>query len=488
MNATTDAPTQSAASPQVTSAEIEASGAVPILLLFFGAAVWLLLATFLALICSVKFHAPSLLASHAMLTYGRLHAAADTALLYGFGVPAALASSLWLLCRQGRARLAGPAAAVIGALAWNTAVAGCLWGILRGAGTGYEALEIPHGLAPMLLFAYVLIGICGIITFHHRQPGMLYPSQWFVVGALFWFAWIFSTAAMLLLFFPVRGVLQASVDWWYENNLGAVFFGFAGLAPIFYFIPKLTRRPLHSHYLGAFAFWLLAWFGSCGGMINGAPLPSWIIGVSVVGTVFTIIPILAVAMNLYLTARDALPTVDCDPSLRFLGAALIFWIIAGVQQVVGALPSVGSLTNFTWFIVAQHDLFRYGFFAMAMFGAAYYIVPRLADPKSNAPEGLWREGWINAHFWLTLAGVFIGYVSLLVAGLWQGVALDNAGNSFISVMKSTLMALRMSTLAPLLLLVGTFIFLLNFTLLLKECCARCCREHGCCGKTSKEGA
>jgi cytochrome c oxidase cbb3-type subunit 1 len=427
---------------------------------------------------------PSFLAADPMLTYGRLRAVSDTALLYGFGVPAALGSSLWLLCRVGRAKLAAPPVILVGALFWNLAVAGGIWGILRGGGTGYETLEMPGAVAPMLLASYILIGICAILTFHHRQPGPLYPSQWFVVGALFWFAWIFSTAAMLLLCSPVRGVLQATVNWWYENNFSSVFLGFAGLAPIFYFIPKLTGKPLHSFYLAGFGFWLLALFGSCGGIPDGAPLPSWIIGLSVVGTVFTIIPILSVAMNLCSATRSAMCLPDANPSLRFFCAALLFWIIAGLQQVLGALPSVARLTNFTWYTMAQHDLFRYGFFAMAMFGAAYYILPRLADPKSEAPDSLWCPHMVKTHFWLTFLGVSVGFVSLLVAGVWQGAALDNPLNSFVSVMKSTMMAIRMSTLELPLLFAGAVVFLLNFALRLKEYCCRCCREHSCCGKSA----
>ena len=147
----------------------------------------------LALLDSIKLHDPAFLASGPMLTYGRVHAAADTALLYGFGVPAALGVGLWLLCRLGRTRLAGPVVAAVGALGWNAAVAGGVWAILRGGGTGYEAFEMPRAVAPLLLLSYVLIGICGVMTFHQREPGPLYPSQWFVFGALFWFAWIFST-------------------------------------------------------------------------------------------------------------------------------------------------------------------------------------------------------------------------------------------------------------------------------------------------------
>jgi cytochrome c oxidase cbb3-type subunit 1 len=456
--------------------------------LFAGAAAWLLLGSLLALLDSIKLHSPGLLSSSPMLTYGRVHAAADTALLYGFGVPSALGVGLWLLCRLGRTRLTGPVVVTIGALGWNAAVAAGSWAILRGGGTGYEVFEMPGAVAPLLLASYVLIGICGVMTFHQRQPGPLYPSQWFVIGALFWFAWIFSTAALLLLGSPVRGVLQASVNWWYEHNFDTVFFGFAGLASIFYFIPKLSGRPLHSSYQAALAFWMLALAGSWGGIPGGAPLPGWLVGVSLVGTVLTIIPIAAVAVNLYLTAGDALPALEAGPCQRFTCAGLIFWVIAGAQQVAGALPPVGTLTDFTWFPTAQRDLFRWGFMAMTMFGAIYYIAPRLAGAKSNAPDALWKKSLTSLHFWLMLAGVLTGYIALLVAGVWQGVELQNPANSFVAVMKGSMVALRMSTLEPLFLTLGMIAFLLNFALLMKSRRARRLREELDVRKTGKEGA
>jgi cytochrome c oxidase cbb3-type subunit 1 len=483
-----EAPAQTAESPPVSRTELEASGAAPLLCLLAGAAVWLLLGLLLALLDSLKLHSPGLLASWPMLTYGRVHAAADTALLYGFGVPAALGVGLWLLCRLGRTRLAGPVVATVGALGWYAAVAGGVWAILRGGGTGYELFEMPRAIAPLLLLSYVLIGICGVMTFHQREAGPLYPSQWFVFGALFWFAWIFSTAGLLLLGSPVRGVLQASVNWWYEHNLDTVFFGFAGLAPVFYFIPKLSGRPLHSSYQAALAFWMLALAGSWGGIPAGAPLPGWLVGLSLVGTVLTLIPIAAVALNIYLTVGDALPALETGPSLRFTCAGLIFWLIAGAQQVAGALPSVGALTDFTWFTTAQRDLFRYGFVAMTMFGAMYYIVPRLADAKSSAPDGLWQGSLTKLHFWLMLTGVLIGYIALLVAGVWQGVEFLDPAHSFAAVMKGAMIALRMSTLEPLLLTLGMIAFLLNFALLLNGCCTRCRRERSGGGGMRKEDA
>src|SRR5271155_3959570 len=83
---------------------------------------WLVIGLALGFLNSLRFHAPGLLADCAYLSYGRVHAAQGSALLYGFGVQAALGVGLWLLCRLGRTQLAGPFAVFLGAFVWNFAV------------------------------------------------------------------------------------------------------------------------------------------------------------------------------------------------------------------------------------------------------------------------------------------------------------------------------------------------------------------------------
>src|SRR5271157_5637178 len=211
----TASPAKTAPRPQPQSArnEIEASCSVPLLALFGGGVFWLVVGTLFALIASLKFHNPHFLASKPYLTYGRVHAAHVTALLYGFGVPAALGVGLWLLCRLGRALLAGPGVVLIGAIFWHTAVAIGLIAILCGDSTGFESFQMPGYVSAILFVSYLLIALCGVLTFHRRAEGRLYPSQWFVLGSFFWFPWIFSTASMLLLCLPVRGVMQSSIAW-----------------------------------------------------------------------------------------------------------------------------------------------------------------------------------------------------------------------------------------------------------------------------------
>jgi cytochrome c oxidase cbb3-type subunit 1 len=471
----TASPAQTAPQPTPYSAtaEIEASCRLPLLALFGFGVLWLFLGTLFALITSLKFHNPHFLANEPYWTYGRVYAAHRIALLYGFGVPVALGVGLWLLCRLGQALLEGSCVILIGVVFWNSAVAIGLIAVLCGDGTGFDSFQMPSYVSAILFVSYLLMALCGVLTFHRRVEGCLYPSQWFVLGSFFWFPWIFSTAAMLLLCMPVRGVMQASIAWWYAHNLSAIYLGFAGLASIFYFIPKLLDRPLHSYYLAALAFWTLALFGSWGGIPAGAPLPSWIISMGVVGTVLAAVPVLAVAVNFFQTVRRDVDALDAHLTLRFTYVALVFWLIAGAQQIVGVLPNVSLLTDYTWFSVAHWEIFHYGFFALAMFGAIYYIVPRLLD-RIDPPA--WSPGLVQTHFWPTFFGILISYIALLVGGVGQGFLLNDPKYSFAQVTRGTLMALRASTLGDLCIVVGTAFFLLNFALLLSRWGCRCWTE------------
>src|SRR2546425_1604425 len=338
---------QPASSPAagVPTADIDASCRNPVVFLFAKAAGWLVLGSVFGFIATLKFHKPDLLADSAWLTYGRVQPAAMNSFLYGFAFQAALGAALWIICRLGRTTLVQPGIAVVGAMIWNLGVAIGVVGILAGDSTGYEWLEMPRYASPILFTAYAIIGVCALLTFHHRREPTLYVSQWFLLAALFWFPWIYSTANLLLVFFPARGVLQAVVDWWYIGNLSQIWFGFIGLAAIFYFLPELTGRPLYSNYLAILAFWTLALFGGWCGLHYGAPLPAWMPSLSTVFTVLTVIPLIAVAINLNKTFSGAAAELKQSPPLRFVVFGALAYLLAGALTILSAFPYFSQIAH-----------------------------------------------------------------------------------------------------------------------------------------------
>ena len=340
--------------------------------------------------------------------------------------------------------------------------------IFTGDSTGHDLLEIPGYISPILFTAYAVIGLSALLTFVRRREPALYVSQWFLLAALFWFPWIYSTANILLVFAPVRGVMQSVVDWWYVGNLMNIWFGFIGLAAIFYFVPQLAGRPLHSRYLAMFAFWTLAMFAGWGNIPHSAPVPSWLPGLSTVFAVFTLLPLLAVGLNLRQTLRDRTAGANGGVSLRLFVLSATAYLLAGVLGAANSLDQVNELLHFTLFVPAMKQLFIYGFVALGLLAAIYHIVPRVMGTE------LPSTGLIKLNVRFAVIGLIVCVFPLLIGGVVQGIALNNAGIPFMKSLTSALLFFRLSTLGELVLLIANSALLINLVWLLARCCRACC--------------
>jgi cytochrome c oxidase cbb3-type subunit 1 len=439
--------------------QIDASCRLPLFVLFGGSALWLALSSVFGLIASIKFHGPGFLADGAMLTYGRVYPAWSNLLVYGFSIPAGLGVGLWLLARLGRTPLARPWLVTVGAKLWHLGVFVGLIGILNGDSTGFAWLEMPRYAAVILFCAFLFISLWGFITHRARAERELYPSQWFVLAALFWFPWIYSTAVLLLQIFPVRGIVQASIAWWFSGNLLVVWLSLVGLAAFCYFVPKLTERPLQSRYLALFAFWTLILFGTWVGISAGAPLPAWMPTFSNTAAVMTLVPVFTAVVMLVQTVGGT-KTVCAGGPLCYVKFGLWSLVLSGLMLAAVAVPQVSRVTDFTWFGHAQNGLRIYGFFAMTMFGAVYYILPRVTGAELPFAK------LVRSHFWCGVIGTLLLAVPLAIGGVVQGTKWLNPEIVPVDVTKATLMFLRVSTIGELLLLLGNLLFLLNVSVLI----------------------
>jgi cytochrome c oxidase cbb3-type subunit 1 len=449
---------RTAETPAVFSvAQIDASCRGPLLLLFVSGAIWLVLSTLLGILAAVKFHAPGLLAGSPWLTVGRLRPAATDALIYGFGVQTFLGITAWIICRLGRMPLLGYCTATIGGMLWNAGVTLGVLGILFGGGTSFEWLSMSRVAPPLLFAGFTVIAVCALVTFHFRREPDLYASHWYLLGALFWFVWIYSAATLLLLYFPVRGVMQAVVNAWYVSNLAQLWFGGAGLGIIFYFVPKLLNRPLRTSTMAAFAFWTLALFAPWSGLVQliGGPVPAWMLSASVFANAMTITPLLAIAMVLWNTlAGDNSKTVE-PSALRFITFGAVAYLVFSATNVVLGMPIVARVTHFTWAEVGTRLFGLYGFVAMVAFGAMYYIVPRMARVPWPSPK------LVTIHYRCSVAGAVLIYLALLVGGIVQGFKMNLGLVDFITLGKLNAAFVGTATIGLFVLLAGQAAFLKN---------------------------
>ena len=444
-------------------AQIDASCRV-LLLPILSSLVWLLISSLFALITSVKLHSPGILANCAWLSYGHTRPVANDAFVYGFASQAGLAVALWLLCRLGRTTLVGMAPVAIASIFWNLGVTVGVIAILSGHTTGFDWLEFPAAGSSVLLASYTVLGVCALLTLRNRRHAELYPSQWYILGALFWFPWLYTTARLLLVWFPVRGVMQLAVNGWFANGLFTLWLTSIALAVLFYFIPKLVNAPLHSRTLAVLGFWSLALFGGFGGYYRGLPLPAWMVSASIAGTTILLAPLLATVANLWLTMGAGRPGERS--LLGYFKTSLIFFALSDVFAVFAAMIPQLRLTLFG---EGVEQLVLYGFVGLALFGAIHYIAPRLA--------GAQNDKFICVSGGAITIGIILYAGTFIVGGILQQHKLIDGSLAFTSVMNTAKPFIRISTIGILLLVIGNAAILFRVLSLARECCRNCCR---CC--------
>ena len=450
------------------------------LLLFALAAIWLVGGGLLAVLASVKLHAPGAWAECPWLGYGRLQPAAWNAFIYGFAAQASIGAALWLTARLSGTVLLGGRAIVLGTLFWNLGLKLGMWSLLSGLSTGLEGLEMPVYAIVTMLAGYLLIAAWAIITFSQRRVKEVFVSQWYVTAALFVFPWVLAAGTMMGVAIPLRGILQSSVQVWFIQNLYVLWLGFIGLAILYYLLPKLADQPVPSRNLALFGFWTLALFGGLGGMARyqGGPFPAWMISLGVVALVMSMFPIIAVALNL----RGLRPTPSSSPAVARLARWSLFaYIAAGGMSALNAFGAVRRITQFTLVTPALDQLFLLGFVAPALWALLYHVVPQLTG-----------RSWPWARLVSVHAGLAMSGSALLVAaygfGGWrQGVALNNPEVPFPSVVSGAVPFIGMGTLAYTLLWVGALLFAGNLAAMLGGLLVECVtRQSG--GQTSSRRA
>jgi len=436
-------------------ADADASSSLAVAICFTLAVLWLILASIAGLISSIKLHSPDWLVQYGWLTFGRIRPMHVNLVAYGWCSLSGIGAALWLIPRLLKTRLVGSNYAIAGAGLWTVGVFLGVVSIALGYSEGLEWLEFPWQIDIFLVVGGALVGFPLWMTLLNRQVKHLYVSVWYIAAAFLWFPVLFLISNIPGLHF---GVEQATMNWWFGHNVLGLWFTPIALATAYYLIPKILGKPIYSYNLSLLGFWSLAFFYSQvgGHHLIGGPVPSWLITISIVQSMMMIIPVFAVTVNLHMTVLGHFKAVVYSPTLRFIVIGTMMYTLASLQGSIEALRSVNSVTHFTHFTVAHAHLGLYGFFSMIMFGAIYFIMPRVMNWEWPYPA------LISLHFWLILAGFFIYVLGLSIGGLLQGLSLQDPDKPFMQSVAVTIPYLQARTIGGALMTIGHFVFAFHF--------------------------
>jgi len=447
----------------------------PVMFFLTSGAAWLAVSIVLGILSSWKTFSPVAITftipftgisfapgSWGWLSYGRLAPAHINALIYGWGFQAAFAVIIWLMARLCRKECTAAGIILAAGHIWNLGVMLGVVGILCGFSTGMPWMEFPAFAWPVLLISYFAIVIWSFIQFRVRPEGHVYISQWYILAALVWFPWVFITANTLLHCLPGHPLMGAGINAWYKSALIFLFFTPVALGTAYYLAPKVTGRPVYSYSLAKLGFWSLAIIAPWAGFqkLAGAPIPYFMPYLSATATVLLFVPAIASAINILRTMMASPETFAASPALRFTAAGMGGLGLLGLAAVLLNLPdSTLPMTQFSLSGYGFEILALYGFFSFVMFGAVYFIVPRV-----TRREWLSRR-LIKMHFLFSIYGIMAVVLFAILGGLEQGIGQEEWLQPWASAADRAFPYAVGTTLAWCVILFANVFFFIHLTLM-----------------------
>lgn len=408
-------------------AEIDHSLRHPVMFFFTSGAAWLAISILLGAFSSLKFYFPEILEGCEWTTNGRLFPAHLNAFIYGWGMQAAFGTMLWLMARLTRQTVKSSGLILVAGHVWNLLVSLGLLGILAGRGTGEVWMAFPTQLWPAFLAVYALIGVWAVVNFRSQNTGHVYISQWFLIAAAFWFPWIYISGNYFTFVYEGNALMNSAASYWFRSALLYLFFVPVGISAIYYLAPKVSGRPVYSYKLAMLSFWSLAIIGPWAGMqkLYGGPVPQNLPLFGAAASVLLAIPCFTVFFNIYKTLSGRDQVIANSPTLRFTYAAALGIFVLGALSIFLNMPTMGMLAK-AQFAISNYGFDAaalYGFFSLSMFGAIYFIVPRVTKR-----EWLSRR-FIRWHFTLSVYGsISLAIFGALIGGILHGDAIETWQN------------------------------------------------------------
>lgn len=394
---------------------IDRSTKLPVLFFFTSAAAWLFVATILGFLSALKLRVPGLWEECPFVSYGRIFPMHMIVLVYGWALQAGIGAMIWLMARLTRQQLKYGLGIVALGHVWNALVTVAVIAVWFGFGRSIPLLDFPGWMGPLFAMVYMAMVVWVIPMFKSRRAASIYVSEYYLVGAAVWFPWIFITAGILISQEAAPTMASGSASWFVSN---LIYFWMApvALAVAYYIVPKIADRPIYSYSWAKLGFWVLALFAGWTGFQRyyGGPFPAWIPAVSGAAVVFVLLAVVATISNLAMTLKGKTKLWEISPSLRFTAMGMFFFAVYACLSAVSIIPVLQPALQFSFFLSGLDVLAIYGFYSMTIFGAMYFIVPRVTGCE-------WPSGAsIRNHFWYSTYGIITLIVCLLLAGLAQG--------------------------------------------------------------------
>jgi len=409
------------------------------------------------------------------LAYGRLRALHTNAVVFAFGGSALFATSYYVVQRTCHTRLFSPGLAAFTFWGWTLVIVLAAITLPLGFTSSKEYAELEWPIDILITLVWVSYAVVFFGTIMKRKVKHIYVANWFYGAFILTIAvlHLFNSAAMPIAIYGgsmmksysvYHGAIDAMVQWWYGHNAVGFFLTAGFLGMMYYFIPKVSNRPVFSYRLSVVHFWALIstymWAGPH--HLHYTALPDWTQSVGMVFSLILLAPSWGGMINGIMTLSGAWHKLRTDPVLKFLVVSLSFYGMSTFEGPMMAIKTVNALSHYTDWTIGHVHSGALGWVALVSIGSMYALIPWVFNK-----EGMYSTKLIDTHFWIATIGVVLYITAMWISGVMQGLmwrAVNADGTltySFVESLEATYPFYFVRLLGGLLFLSGMFIMAYN---------------------------
>lgn len=367
------------------------------------------------------------------LTFGRLRPLHTNAAIFAFAGNAIFAGIYHSTQRLLRTRTFSDLLSRLHFWGWQFIILCAAITLPLGFTQGKEYAELEWPIDILITFVWVIFAVNFFGTLYKRREKHMYVAIWFYIATIITVAvlHIINSIAIPFSFFKSytvwAGMQDALIQWWYGHNAVAFFLTTPFLGLMYYYLPKIVKAPIYSYRLSIIHFWALVFIYIWAGPhhLLYTSLPDWLQTLGMIFSIMLWAPSWGGMINGLLTFKGRWGLVRSEPIWKFFIAALTFYGMATFEGPLLSIKSVSALGHYTDWIIGHVHGGALGWNGFLIFGMLYYLIPQLWNTQ------LYSKKLAEQHFWLGLMGIVLYYVSMVVAGVTQGLmwkAIDSSGN------------------------------------------------------------
>ena len=356
-------------------------------------------------------------------TFGRTRPVHTNAVIFAFVGNAIFTAVYYSLQRLLKTRMYSELLGKIHFWGWQSIIVAAAVTLLAGFTTGKEYAELEWPIDIAITLVWVVFGWNMFGTILQRRTSHIYVSIWVYIATWVTVAvlHIFNSLAVPVSFLKsytlYAGVQDALVQWWYGHNAVAFFLTTPFLGMMYYFIPKVSGRPVYSYKLSIVHFWSLIFLYIWAGPhhLLYSSLPDWLQALGTTFSVMLLAPSWGGMINGLLTLRGAWDKVRKEPVLKMFVVGITAYGMSTFEGPLLSFKTVNAISHFTDWTIGHVHIGALGWNGLLTFGMIYWLVPRLYNTK------LYSTKLANVHFWIATLAIVFYAVPLYIGGITQAL-------------------------------------------------------------------